>query len=125
MSKLGAKKKRESMEWVLIPMAPEPEPEPRVWPPCTEEEAKRHCEEKLTELLTRLDPAKNSGEWYQTCVENSVEYPQGSYRSVFWWALRLVGNEHSDLTLHNFRQYLEWKIGEYDSGRIRREGPVW
>jgi hypothetical protein len=123
VSKLGAKKKREQ-GWILIPFSEPPPPEPfkedRVY---AEEEVVLAGELALLFMLMFVDREKEPGRWYRLCVENAWSLPVGSYRQNFFWAMRGLREEGTDLD--SFRQYLKWKTNEYDVGHIHRDGPRW
>ncbi len=118
------RQKKRAMVWVVRPPSPsetESEP-PREWEIVDEQEAKTACELALFFMLLNV-PRSDEARWYRICVEQSFSYPGGSYRSVFWWAMRILRDPNE--TVRSFREYLEWKLNEFESGRIRREGPVW
>ena len=124
MSRIGAKKKKQNSgggEWIAFPVFHSEEP-PKELPAeewnYTEEQVKIACEWSLVFMLLHK---KDSRDWYPICVETSHTFPDGSYRSVFWWSLRTI----KKFDLAEFRKYLPWKLNEFESGRIRREGPVW
>lgn len=113
------KKKRRKSIWVLVPKAPEPlEPPPVDEREYTEEEVKTACELSLFFMLLFVSDAHR---WFMICVEQSCSYPLGSYRNTFWWSMRYIPSHG----MEDFRTYLPWKINEFDSGRIRRDGPRW
>lgn len=122
MSRIGARKKRLKSEWVLLPGPPEPTepPLPTDDREYTEEEVKIACEWSLVFMLL-FAGHEREGEWFRICVEQAWSYPSGSYRNVFWWSIRYLPRHG----MEDFRKYLPWKINEYDSGRIRRDGPRW
>lgn len=88
-----------------------------------EEQVKQACEISLMLMLMFVDRRRHPERWLLICQRESFHYPQGSYRSVFWWAMRTLHEEGS--TLDDFREYLAWKLEEFNCGNIRREGPRW
>jgi hypothetical protein len=110
-----------SATWTLYSSAPPSKREPAAeeWD-YDEQQVKIACELSLFFMLLHM---KGRMKWYEICVERAWEYPMGSYRDVFWWALRLLPDDNYDLA--KFRDYLEWKISQYDKGIIRREAGRW
>jgi len=115
MSKLGAKKKREKEQWVCFSGAPPEPPPPPPWAgerEYGEEEVKIACELSLLFMLWHNPPKRGKvmdGRWAVTCMEQSAQYPDGSYRHVFWWSMRILRDPKENLD--TFRSYLEWKLG--------------
>lgn len=93
----------------------------------TEEQVKVACELTFLFMLMHMDPLADSGAWYEVCTNESFKHPGGSYRQVFFWALRFYGQQDAPtLTAHeDFREYLDWKLEQYKSGMILSEGVKW
>jgi len=143
MTKLGAKKRRENNTWTLKPLEREEGQTICFTGPSgmmatggsrkvidereySEEEVKIACEWTLVFMLLFHD--RNSSRWAIKCMELSWEYPQGSYRSIFWWSARTLCNErgHDPFTLEDFRQYMANKTLDFEpTGWIRKDGPTW
>jgi hypothetical protein len=136
MSKLGARKNRERDVWMLIPHAAV-DSEECVYPEYSEEDSKLGCELGLLFMLMHIDPQKERGRWYHIATKEAWSHPSGSYRNVFFWSIRFLGERYTEkneetgemerkyMDLDEFRSYMSWKLEEFNSGRIRREGPVW
>ena len=118
------KRKLGPNEWVFIPAAPPQTPPIRDYEILEEDEVKTACAVALLFMLLHVPRTeKNSWFWYKVCAEAAWSYPQGSYRHVFWWSMRILRDPRE--TLEGFSDYMKWKLEEFDSGRIRREGPRW
>lgn len=128
MSLLGARKMRErrmlANTWTYVGRPEEPSPpaivDPREY---SEEEVRIACEWTFVFMLMLRDPRKQ-GQWYEMTTTLAHSFPQGSYRYCFFWGLRYYGSKKRE-TLEAFREYLDWKISQFDGGIIRREGPRW
>lgn len=126
MSMLGARKLRERRDtWVYVGRQDEPEPLPTIDPrEYSEEEVRIACEWTLVFMLMFKDP-KEKGQWYVMTTDLAHTFPQGSYRYCFFWGLRFYYMMTVPGTLEAFRDYLDWKISQFDEGFIHREGSVW
>lgn len=112
-------------DWTYVPRPPEPEPEVVREPERDENEVKFACELVLIFALMHM-PRKVTGPdygWITWCQKLAFSRPGGSYSHVFFWSMRILGDPGE--TLETFRKYLAWKWEEYESGRLRREGPRW
>jgi len=89
------------------------------------------CELALLFMLWHVPRTREaddaSGLWFHRCIEESVKYPDGSLRHVWWWGMRNLCRPEAGATLEaellDFRAYVEWKTEQYNSGAIRRSGP--
>jgi hypothetical protein len=93
----------------------------------TEAEVKTICAIQFVLMMLFME---RNDEWWGYCANESFKYPHGSYRQVFWWSLRGLGglgneNLQGEELLTEFRGYFTWKWSEFESGRLRREGPKW
>ncbi len=117
----GALRLSSSDEWFFVPRpTPEPPPPREMEPERDEQEVKIACE---LVLLFALMHRKRNNAWWGWCQEMAFSRPSGSYSEVFFWSMRTLGG--TDDTLNDFREYLAWKWEEFESGRLRREGPRW
>lgn len=92
----------------------------------TEEEVKIACEWTLVFMLLFNDRSKPF--FAIKCMELSWVYPQGSYRSIFWWSARTLCTDrgHKPFTLEDFREYMENKTLDFEpTGHIKVDGPRW
>jgi len=113
-------------EWIAIPSGEEPYRKPIPYPPeRPEEDVKADCEKILADALRDRPPnhERRDDKWWTWCQTEACKHPGGCYTNVFWWSMRILGDPKENLD--TFRGYLEWKWGEYESGRIRRDGPKW
>lgn len=120
--------RRSTGEWSLLkidPLPPEPTPawvEPWTDVPVTAENVELACELTLLFMLWHI-PERTLGEWYRTATDLAWQFPMGGYRNVFFWSVRTMAMEKPG-SLDEFRAYMEWKTGEFATGRIRREGKL-
>lgn len=88
----------------------------------TREQAVEACAVQLAFMLLLMESSRND-HWWAYCQRESTKYPHGSFRNVFWWSLRTMGDGHS---LDEFFEYFHWKWREFEpTGHIRRDGPTW
>lgn len=123
MSMLGARKLRERRDtWAYVGRQDEPELPPTIDSrEYSEEEVRIACEWTFVFMLMFK---RGQGQWYVMTTDLAHTFPQGSYRYCFFWGLRLYGSTKYE-TNEAFREYLDWKISQFDDGAIRRDGPVW
>jgi hypothetical protein len=125
VSRIGAKKQRQKSmgEWVLTrspSSLQDPVPLPAEEWNYDEQQVKIACELSLFFMLLHM---KDRMGWYRVCVDMAWSFPSGSYRDVFWWAMRFLPDDNYDLS--KFRDYFEWKFGLYERGELRRDAGRW
>lgn len=123
MSRIGARAKRERLNTSWYGKTSTYSKKPKVWSRTyNEEEVKIACEWTLVFMLMFRDPKARHGAWYEMTTTHSCRFPMGSYRYIFFWSLRFLGEKAG---LDGFREYLAWKLAQFTDGHVRREGPVW
>lgn len=76
----------------------------------------------LVFMLMHHDPVKESDWWYDYCVRESCKYQTkayGSYAYVFWWSLRMYGDDNDWLS---WRKYLNFKLEQHKLPLNKIEG---
>jgi len=89
----------------------------------SEEAVKKACEWALFFMLLFHD--RTPGSWYRDTTDLANRYPNGSYRYVFWWSVRMFFQKGQTVDWTDFREYLEWKMSQYDKKFVHRVGPKW
>lgn len=86
----------------------------------TEEQIRVGCELALLFMLWHVPRGdEEKGTWFHICSTEFVKYPWGSYRSVWWWSMRHLGDIEEGKTLEqelaDFRSYFAWKLDQYET----------
>lgn len=112
-------------EWIFIPPPPEPVQVREQEPERDEEEVKLACELVLLFALLLRDrgDVDHDWDWWQMCQDMAFSRPLGCYSYTFFWSMRGLGDPGWNLA--KFREYLDWKWSEFETGQCRREGPRW
>jgi len=112
---MGEAKRRRKQNIQALPLAPGTVP-------ITKENVITAC--ALCYVFMFLLKDREEDSWWCYCQEQSCLYPHGSYRNVFWWSLRILGDGRENE--EEFFEYFAWKWREYEpTGHIRRDGPLW
>ena len=135
--KSKARLARDKSVWTLqIPpesetvYTPPPDPDANSVLPLTEENVITACSISLALMLMLRNPHSDSGDnWWGYCQTESLRYPQGSFRSVFWWSLRTMGfhdsEENNPPSVEDFFNYFQWKWSQFEpTGHIKRDA-IW